>query len=438
MKILKEPIKIALIYFVIGVFWILLSDRILHVFLSQKEIQDYGYLQTIKGFLFVFVTALLLFILVRKYYISLIVRVLELEKLNEKLSNQKGELKDYTQNLKESEKRFSDLFNICPLPMWVFDKETYNFLDVNIAAIAHYGYSKNEFLSMTIMAIRPQGDAELVKNMMKNFETSEISVYKGVFRHLKKNGELINVRVKSNTIEFMGKTAILVVAHDVTELLQAQQEIKDSYNSIVQIEDQERERFAGELHDSLGQNLIVIKQYLAIIPEEKSIEKKNSMYSILTEVVDDSIKECKELIHDLRPKELYDGGIKDIILSTCDRINQSGDLIISYEIADDVDQILNLNTKFHIFRMFQENINNTMKHSGATTAVVELILRNKNIHFFYSDNGKGIDPKTLNLESSFLSLKRRVISLGGAYDIQSDLGSGMVFYCKIPIIENVN
>lgn len=433
MKILKEPIKIALIYFVIGVFWILLSDRILHVFLSQKEIQDYDYLQTIKGFLFVFVTALLLFILVRKYYISLIVRVLELEKLNEKLSNQKGELKDYTQNLKESEKRFSDLFNICPLPMWVFDKETYNFLDVNIAAIAHYGYSKNEFLSMTIMAIRPQGDAELVKNMMKNFETSEISVYKGVFRHLKKNGELINVRVKSNTIEFMGKTAILVVAHDVTELLQAQQEIKDSYNSIVQIEDQERERFAGELHDSLGQNLIVIKQYLAIIPEEKSIEKKNSMYSILTEVVDDSIKECKELIHDLRPKELYDGGIKDIILSTCDRINQSGDLIISYEIADDVDQILNLNTKFHIFRMFQENINNTMKHSGATTAVVELILRNKNIHFFYSDNGKGIDPKTLNLESSFLSLKRRVISLGGTYDIQSDLGSGMVFYCKIPL-----
>lgn len=438
MKILKEPLTLTIIYCSIGIIWVFIGDMFLNYILSRNEIFNMAYLYTVRGFVFVGASGIILYFFIKRLYKNQLTKVVYLEKLNLQLLNQKGELKDYTQNLKESEKRFSDLFNICPLPMWVYDKETYNFLDVNIAAIAHYGYSKNEFLSMSILEIRPLEDAELVKNMMKKFETSEISVYKGVFRHLKKNGELINVRVKSNTIEFFGTKVTLVVAHDITELLQAQQEIKDSYNSIVQIEDQERERFAGELHDSLGQNLIVIKQYLAIIPEEKSIEKKNSMYSILTEVVDDSIKECKELIHDLRPKELYDGGIKDIILSTCDRINQSGDLIISYEIADDVDQILNLNTKFHIFRMFQENINNTMKHSDATTAVVELILRNKNIHFFYSDNGKGIDPKILNLESSFLSLKRRVISLGGTYDIQSDLGSGMVFYCKIPIIENVN
>lgn len=433
MKNLKEPFKIALIYFIIGSLWILLSDRVLLVFLSQKEISEYQSLQTIKGFFFVLVTALLLFFLVKKYCSSLIFRVSELENLNAQLTNQKEELQSFTQNLKESEKKFSDLFNICPLPMWVFDQTTLKFLDVNIAALNLYGYSKSEFLEMTIMDIRPEEEKDRVKKVLEEYLIDDLAVYKGVFKHIKKNKEEIRVKIRSNSIQFLGGKAKLVVAHDITELIHTQQDLKDAYDSIVQIEDCERARFAGELHDSFGQNLVAIKHFITMLTDENLSESKKAMHTMLHEIVDNLIKECKQIIHDLRPKELYDGGLKNIIQSTCDRVNVAGGLNINFDLSPEIDDSVELNIKFHLFRIFQENLNNTMKHAEATEAVIELTKRNKKIHFFFSDNGKGIDAKTLAAESSFLSLKRRVVSLGGTYDIQSDLGAGMVFYCKIPI-----
>lgn len=433
MKNLKEPFKITLIYFVVGVVWILLSDRILLVFLSQKEILEFSYLQSIKGLIFVFVTALILYFLVNKYYNSFMSRVLDLEILNKQLNCQKEELENFTQNLIESDKRFSDLFNICPLPMWVFDQTSLKFLDVNIAALNLYGYSKSEFLEMTILDIRPVEDIDRVKKIVNQSFKDEFSVYKGIFRHIKKNQEEIRVRIKSNTISFKGENARLIVVNDLTELVQTQLDLKNAYDSIVKIEECERARFASELHDSFGQNLIAVKHFVTMLSVDCSTENNKKTYAILQEVIENLIKDCKEIIHDLRPKELYDGGLKNIIQSTCDRVNFLGELKVNFDLSNEIDENVELNIKFHLFRIFQENLNNTMKHSEATEAVVELAKRNNKIHFFFSDNGKGIDPKTLAAESSFLSLKRRVMSLGGTYDIQSDLGSGMVFYCKIPI-----
>lgn len=436
MKKLQEPFKIAIIYGLVGVIWILFSDRFLLLFLDQKDLKELTYFQTIKGFLYVVITALLLFFLVRRYYNSLTSRLLNLENLNKILEKQKADQEKYSHELEESEKRFSDLFNICPLPLWVFDYETFKFLDVNAAAIRHYGFDKEEFLEMTIMDIRPSEEIDRVKKMIDVILSGQKSVYKGIFRHHKKNGEILSVKIKSNVIEYRGTKAGLVVAHDITELLKAQQDLKDAYDSIVQIEDAERARFAAELHDSLGQNLIAIKHFIAILSGDEISESKKSMHDMLLEVVDNSIKECKQIIHNLRPKELYDAGLRDVVQSTCDRINFSGTLKIRCDLGEDIDDGIQINTKFHLFRILQENLNNTMKHAEASEAIIEITKKNKKIHFFFSDNGKGIDPKALHAESSFLSLKRRVISLGGTHDIQSDLGKGMVFYCKIPIGES--
>jgi hypothetical protein len=117
-------------------------------------------LQKVKGFIYVFITALLLYYLVKKFYFSLSSRVTDLESLNLQLQKQKEELIHSTLNLEESEKRFGDLFDMCPLPMWVYSKQTYKFMDVIVAAINHYAYSKEEFLSMTIFDIRPKEDSE--------------------------------------------------------------------------------------------------------------------------------------------------------------------------------------------------------------------------------------------------------------------------------------
>src|SRR6478672_4305443 len=128
------------------------------------------------------------------------------------------------------------LFELSPVPIWVFDVQTLRFLDVNIAAITNYGYSKTEFLSMTINDIRPKEDIEHVKEIVtENGQTGIF--YKNTFRHCRKNGEIIYVEIASNLITFDGKNARLVLALDISEKLRAENELfknEERFKALVQ------------------------------------------------------------------------------------------------------------------------------------------------------------------------------------------------------------
>jgi PAS domain S-box-containing protein len=123
----------------------------------------------------------------------------------------------FTDQIQKSEKRYSDLFQLSPLPMLVYDLETLHFLNINQAAISHYGYSDAEFLAMGILDIRPMEDVEhslkSINNMRQGIKMSPQSV----FRHKKKNGELIFVEVTTNILIFNGREAVMVLVNDITE-----------------------------------------------------------------------------------------------------------------------------------------------------------------------------------------------------------------------------
>ncbi|MBE7433200.1 MAG: PAS domain S-box protein [Anaerolineales bacterium] len=117
-------------------------------------------------------------------------------------------------------------FNHNPLPMWVYDLETYQFLEVNHAAVEKYGWSEAEFLSMTIKDIRPTED---VPRLVENVEhVTEGLDEAGVWRHIRKDGSLIFVEIVSHTLEYKGRHAELVVAMDVTERKQAEKALRES------------------------------------------------------------------------------------------------------------------------------------------------------------------------------------------------------------------
>lgn len=122
-------------------------------------------------------------------------------------------------DLEESEKRYSDLFQLSPLPMWVYDFETLKFLDVNRTATKHYGYSFKEFLNMSIRQIRPEDEISALEDAIKLTTSKKLNFFQGVFRHKKNNGEVISVEVKSNIIDFKGRKAKVVVVNDITERL---------------------------------------------------------------------------------------------------------------------------------------------------------------------------------------------------------------------------
>lgn len=123
----------------------------------------------------------------------------------------------FIKSIQDSEKKYSDLFHLSPLPLFVYDQETLKFLDINKAAMQHYGYSREEFLSMTIKEIRPAEDLPKLEEALELSIGKDAFYFEGVFRHLKKNGELIYVDIRSNIITRDGRKAEIVLANDITE-----------------------------------------------------------------------------------------------------------------------------------------------------------------------------------------------------------------------------
>jgi len=126
--------------------------------------------------------------------------------------------------IEASEARYRMLFDVHPHPMWVVDSETFAFLAVNDAAVRHYGYSKEVFLAMTADQIRP---AEDLSRFLKAFADRSRSYRQRTWRHVKKNGELIDVEIASFNIEFDGRAARLGVVTDITERLKAEERVRD-------------------------------------------------------------------------------------------------------------------------------------------------------------------------------------------------------------------
>jgi len=128
--------------------------------------------------------------------------------------------------LADSEGRHRLLFESNPLPLWVYDLETFRFLAVNQAAVARYGYSRDEFLGMTIKDIRPPEDVlALIDNVQRVTQGLSQS---GIWRHRVRDGTVIPVEIFSHTIEFGGRRAELVMANDVSERLRAEDSLRDN------------------------------------------------------------------------------------------------------------------------------------------------------------------------------------------------------------------
>lgn len=125
------------------------------------------------------------------------------------------ERKRFEEALRDSEERYRLLFESTPQPIWVYNEDTLAFLAVNEAATRTYGYSRDEFLSMTINDIRPQEDIPTL--MIKEATDANELVISSPWRHRTRTGKTIYVEISSHPVVFDGKNSKLVIVNDVTE-----------------------------------------------------------------------------------------------------------------------------------------------------------------------------------------------------------------------------
>ena len=154
------------------------------------------------------------------------------------------------------------LFEASPLPMWVYDAETLEFLAVNDAAVRHYGWSREEFLAMRITEIRPASEVEaLLRGIRGGAVGSHVPE---TWRHRCRDGSLIDVEISAGKIIFEGRDAALVVSRDVTERRQMQERLAEAEKM------EAVGRLAGGVAHDFNNLLTVISGYATILREDPS------------------------------------------------------------------------------------------------------------------------------------------------------------------------
>jgi PAS domain S-box-containing protein len=143
-----------------------------------------------------------------------------------------SERKQSEEEIKQSEERYRSLFEVNPLPMWIYDLETLAFIEVNDAAVSHYGYRREEFLAMTIADIRPIDDRTLLLANVADVSEGIVD-NAGIWRHKQKNGSIIDVEITSHVLDYRGRRAELVMAFDITGRKRSEAE-REAISEIVQ------------------------------------------------------------------------------------------------------------------------------------------------------------------------------------------------------------
>ena len=175
--------------------------------------------------------------------------------------------------LRASEQNSRLLFESSPLPMWVFDDETLAFLAVNDAAVAHYGYSRAEFLEMTISDIRPPGEVKRLEQEIKRIRAAaeeDVAILRcGEWQHQLKDGHVITVETVSQPLDFSGRSAWLVVAQDITDRKRMEAEKESLEGQLMQSQKLEAVgQLAGGIAHDFNNLLAVILNYGRFVQED--------------------------------------------------------------------------------------------------------------------------------------------------------------------------
>lgn len=215
--------------------------------------------------------------------------------------------KEIEDKLRQSEQEYRLLFRENPHPMWVYDTNTLRFLAVNNTAVRVYGYSQEEFLSMTIRDIRPKEDLPQLENNIRETQFEDFQ-YSGPWRHIKKNGQVIFVEIVSNNIAFGGKEARITLSNDVTEkkaALEALQENEKRYRSL----------FENSPISIWEQDFSIIKSHIDVLKTTGVTDFRDYLEKYPEEVTQ-SVEMVRILDLNEATLELYEARSKEEIISS--------------------------------------------------------------------------------------------------------------------------
>ena len=216
--------------------------------------------------------------------------------------------------------------------------------------------------------------------------------------------------------------------------LKKKQQIQEEFSrQLIDSQESERKRIASALHDSHGQNLLVISnevQHFVLDHQEYKDDLKP-----VTEIVQESIDEIRNISYDLHPHQLDKLGLVKTIKSMVKKISGSTNIKFDLKI-DNINDLIEKKTEINIYRIIQEATNNIIKHSQATEAKIVIRKESKSVTIIISDNGYGFNKKEKLKESTGLGLSgmlERAKLIKGKFNFDTQEGKGVRITFSIPV-----
>lgn len=364
----KKALRLTLYYLLFGAFWIIASDHLVALIFQDREVSFA--IGLFKGIVFVLLSGG--FIGVLLFY-------------------HRGKITKSKEIMDTMQRRYQALFEKSPVPMWVYDPETFEFLEVNEAAEKQYGYSRKEFLAMTTLEIRPESEQKALQETVaaRGFKENK---YSGVWKHQRKNGEIIYVDIESNYLKYDGRDCRLVLATNISEIIKSKEEMEAVTSQLNNFVYRASHDLRGPIARIIGLSDLLLKD-----PDPDLSSKYKTMIHDSALLMDKMLKRLLSVnaLNDYQP-HIYKIELKKFIEKIVEGVKVSNDLE-TFDVKIDIPNDLVLKVDPKILTLALENVlDNCIKYRNkdkASYAHIKGSIIDGALHLEVRDNGIGIEPK---------------------------------------------
>ena len=268
-------------------------------------------------------------------------------------------------------------------------------------------------------------------NIERNKAIAEIDAQ---YQLVKKEKKIIELGITNTKTErqrnaiTLGALLLSIFAFLTFIFVKARRERNDKIQfteALISAQEEERKRISRDLHDGVGQSLLLMKKQM-VSNHEVTIENQ--------QMISDTLEEVRTISRDLHPFQLEKFGITASINNVIEKVERSTELFISKEIIN-IDAFILKRNQIHVFRAIQEGLNNIIKHAEATAARITIVEKGTELVMKIADNGKGYDHGSALIKSKSLGLRtmqERISSIGGRLKTNQNIPSGTILTFTIP------
>jgi len=333
--------------------------------------------------------------------------------------------------LRLSEEKFSKAFLASPYAIIIFTMEDGKILDVNDGFVRIMGFSREESIGRTSseLGLWSLNNSEGIVNELR--QTGRVQS-KQVTLQTKSEKPLI-VNYSAELIEVGGRKRLLAVCEDITERKRAEEQLRRLSGQLLRSQDEERRSIARDLHDSTGQNLVVLAASLAQLQDSipSASRKSRMLVSESQALADQCIREVRTLSYLLHPPMLEEAGLEDAICLYAEGFTKRSGIHVQLEISPQLGR-LERDAELTLFRVVQESLTNVQRHSGSPQAKIRIVRDPGKVTMEISDSGNGIPGNRRNGKPQFglgvgiASMQERAKLIGGRLEIDSSCSGTIV------------